>query len=232
MHLKRFKILLIFILAIFIFFAGCRKEKFEGPQIKENIVVPATYKEFVLADFEDGGVLNSKYEVGTETWGTGSIKQDTANPKINYYFRLVNSINVTWDWYLGGIRMKAVKFGNADSVFHFNMDSTNIANTYFNFHLAGNPNIDPKAFIVIQVITKSPVVTYQYEITLNFTGWRLYSIPFDAFITSANLTINNLNNIREIDIILLHEIGKNPGLIPIDMLLDNIVITQNGTYNP
>ncbi len=221
---------LVIVFILFTSFFGCKKENtYEGPKLQANTKSTA-YREYILTDFEDGGVLNTKLEAGKETWAVTSIKKDTSVQNINYYFSLVNSVNVTWDWYLGGLRMKAAKYGHTTFDSIFNMDSKNIANTYFNLNLYGNPNIEPKSFALIQLNSKSSGLVYQYQINLTWTGWKFISIPLDAFATSTNATMTDFSDIKEIDIILLFEKGKNTLLKPISMNLDNLVITQNGVY--
>ena len=227
--------LLIIILFLFAFW-GCKKESsFLGPAINNsvNVTTDTTYKVFKLADFEQG-VLPNSLVVGTETFCSYQILKDTTDKYIDYYFSLVNNINVTWDWYLGELRMDAVKFGNTDSIFHFdklaNMNNTNISNTYLNFNLGGYSDISPNAFVEIGIIPKNSANAFTYSITLKWTGWQNISIPFDAFTNTANATMSNISNIKGIHFTFLFEEGKNTSKKPISMLLDNIVITQNKVY--
>jgi|GEM_PF-6715737 len=231
------KITGLLIISLFLFvLSGCRKDNVvEGPTIKQpvNIVLDTAYKVFKLADFETG-VFPSTLTAGIETFGTYKILKDTTDQNINYYFSLVNSVNVTWDWYLGELRVDAVKFGNTDSIFHFkklaNMDSLNVSNTYLNFNLGGYSDITPNSSVLVQVITKNPSNAFTYSINLKWTGWKNISIPFDAFADATNATMSNIKNIKGIHFTFLFQKGKNTNKTPLSMLLDNIVVTQNKVY--
>jgi hypothetical protein len=231
MEHKKIKGLIIFVLLVTIFsFLGCKKNssESENPQKQKQVIKPSNkYKEFKLADFEQG-VLPNSLAVGMENFCIYQILKDTNN-SINFYFSLVNSV-CTWDWYLGELRMDAIKFGNADSVFHFNMNETNISNTYLNFNLGGYSDIVPNAFVSVQVFQKDSANAYTYIINLRWTGWKFISIPFDAFTDQTYTNMGNISNIKGIHFTLLFEKGKNISKKPLSMLLDNIVVTQNGVY--
>lgn len=142
----------------------------------------------VIADFEAG--FSSKWTKFVQTGANMdfNIKTDALCPQGAKYLRMAGTVN--WDYLIGLIDFPASAYGTTKT---FNL-STNPDNVYFNCLVYGEPNTNP-SIVLFQfkedenadgTINANSDDQYDYEIKVNWEGWKLISVKYADILTLVN----------------------------------------------
>ncbi len=162
--------------------------------VQDSFEVPVKIKSIkqntglVLADFENG--FNTQWTKFVQTGANMdfNIKNDALTPQGAKYLRMAGTVN--WDWLIGLIDFNARAYGTAKTL----ALSTNPDEVYFNCLIYGEPNTN-ESKVLFQfkedenadgVINANSDDQYDYEITVNWEGWKLVSVKYTDIFTLVN----------------------------------------------
>ena len=142
----------------------------------------------VLADFENG--FNSQWTKFVQTGANMdfAIKTDALTPQGGKYLRMGGTVN--WDYLIGLIDFNARAYGTAKTLA---LDS-NPDNVYFNCLIYGEPGTN-ESLVLFQFkedengdgsINANSDDQYDYQITVNWEGWRLVTVKYADIISLSN----------------------------------------------
>ncbi|MEY4926835.1 MAG: hypothetical protein RI894_1271 [Bacteroidota bacterium] len=162
--------------------------------VQDSFQVPVKIKSIkqnaglVLADFENG--FNSQWTKFVQTGANMdfAIKNDALTPQGAKYLRMAGTVN--WDWLIGLIDFNARAYGTAKTL----ALSTNPDEVYFNCLIYGEPNTnDSKVLFQFKedenadgLINANTDDEYDYEITVNWEGWKLITVKYADIVTLVN----------------------------------------------
>ena len=190
----------------------------------------------VVADFEDGYPTNSIEYIQPGLDMNFEISNSGAAQGLNFYSM---GGNVNWDYYLGSLKISADVSA---------LESVPSSLVYFNMAIIGGEQGQVPANQFIKVICReSDNETYIYEFNpINWSDWRLLSIPYDEFTLEGNVgnNLKNPSNITMVEVLCLScPAGPGPivgGGAPCeentDLIvktnIDYITFTTNEPYQP
>lgn len=142
----------------------------------------------VLADFETG--FSSKWTKFVQSGANMdfNIKTDALCPQGSKYLRMAGTVD--WDYLIGLIDFPASAYGTTKTL---NLSSNPDA-VYFNCLIYGEPNTNP-SLVLFQFkedenadgsINANSDDEYDYQITVNWEGWKLVSIKYSDIVTLVN----------------------------------------------
>jgi hypothetical protein len=117
-----------------------------------------------------------------------NIKNDTLCPQGAKYLRMAGTVN--WDYLIGLIDYPASAYGTTKTL---NL-STNPNDVYFNCLIYGESAANP-SIVLFQfkedenadgIISANSDDEYDYQINVNWTGWKLISIKYADIVTLVN----------------------------------------------
>lgn len=190
----------------------------------------------VVADFEQGYPTNSIEFSQSGEFMNFQISNDGAAQGQNYYSM---GGYVNWDYYLGSLKIAA---DISD------LEGVPSSLVYFNMAIIGGEQGEVPANQFIKVICReSDNETYVHEFNpVNWSDWRLASLPYDEFVLEGNPGNNQRNpsNITMIEVMSLscpagpgpiagggEPCVDNTGLI-VKTNIDYITFTTNEPYQP
>lgn len=142
----------------------------------------------VVADFENN--INPAWTRFAQSGANMdfNVKTDTFSPQGAKHLKMAGTVN--WDWLIGQIEFPARAYGGTNS---FPL-STNPNDVYFNCLIYGVGNTN-ESLVLFQfredenadgVISGTADDKYDYQVTVNWTGWRLVSVKYSDLITLDN----------------------------------------------
>lgn len=142
----------------------------------------------VVADFENG--LNSAWNRFAQSGANMdfAVKTDTFSPQGARHLKMSGTVN--WDYLIGLIDFPARAYGGTNS---FPL-STNPNDVYFNCLIYGVGNTN-ESLVLFQfkedenadgVINANSDDQYDYQITVNWTGWRLVTVKYSDLVSLSN----------------------------------------------
>jgi hypothetical protein len=144
---------------------------------------------FIVADFENG--FNPSWTKFVQSGANMdfNIKTDSLCPQGAKYLKMAGTVN--WDYLIGLIDFPATAYGTPKT-FPLN---TNPDNVYFNCLIYGVPNTN-ESLVLFQFKededgngTYNNATTddqYDYQITVNWSGWKLISIKYSDLVSLSN----------------------------------------------
>lgn len=158
---------------------------------------------FVIADFEYG--FNPSWTKFVQSGASMdfNIKSDSLAPQGSKYLKMSGTVN--WDWLIGLVDFPATAYGTSRT---FPL-ATNPDNVYFNCLIYGVPNTNG-SLVLFQfkedengdgTYSSSTDDEYDYQITVNWEGWKLVSIKYSDIISLLNgqPTTTHGNNLHNPD---------------------------------
>ncbi len=162
--------------------------------VQDSFQVPVKIKSIkqnaglVLADFENG--FNSQWTKFVQTGANMdfNIKSDAFTPQASKYLRMAGTVN--WDWLVGLIDFNARAYGTAKTL----ALSTNPDEVYFNCLIYGEPGTN-ESLVLFQfkedenadgVINPNSDDEYDYQIKVDWEGWKLISVKYSDIQTLVN----------------------------------------------
>jgi hypothetical protein len=203
-----------------------------------KILAPKKLEGFMIADFENGLLPAWTKFIQTGANMDFQVKADSLAPQGSKYLNMAGTVN--WDWLIGLVDFPATAYGTAKT-FALN---TNPDAVYFNClvygTLAANPSIvlfqfkeDENANGVIDANTEDQ---YDYEVRVDWVGWKLVSIKYSdvpSLVNGAPATPkgNGQHNADKIGkISMLHLANPANGFA--SSKLDLVAFTENGPIQP
>ncbi len=157
----------------------------------------------VIADFENG--FNSAWTRYVQSGANmdWNIKTDSLCPQGAKYLKMAGTVN--WDYLIGLIDFPATAYGGGNTL----PLSPNPDNVYFNCLIYGVPNTN-ESIVLFQfkedengdgVYNANTDDQYDYQITVNWEGWKLVSVKYSDIISLNNgqPTTPNGNSIHNPD---------------------------------
>jgi hypothetical protein len=143
----------------------------------------------LLADFESG-FFNSLWTKFIQTGRTMdfAIKTDAFAPQANKYLKMAGDVD--WDYLVGLVDFNAKAYGTTKTL----ALSTNPDEVYFNCLIYGEPNLN-ESIVLFQfkedenadgVINASTDDEYDYQVNVNWVGWKLISVKYSDINTLVN----------------------------------------------
>lgn len=157
-------------------------------QLPLKIKSPKVNQGFLLADFENG--FNPLWTRFVQSGANMdfNIKSDAFTPQASKYLRMAGKVN--WDYLIGLIDFNAKAYGATKTL----ALSTNPDEVYFNCLIYGEPNTN-ESLVLFQfkededangIINASSDDEYDYQVTVNWTGWKLISVKYSDIVTLVN----------------------------------------------
>jgi hypothetical protein len=207
-------------------------------RLTEKIVGIKPLTGFMVADFESG--LKPGWVRFAQTGANMDfqVKTDTLAPQGGKYFNMAGTVN--WDWLIGLIDYPATAYGTAPT---FPL-STNPDAVYFNCLIYGVSNTNP-SLVLFQfkedengdgVINANTDDQYDYQVTVDWVGWKLVSVKYKDVLTLVNgvPSIPKGNGVHNPDkigkISMLHLANPNDGFA--SSKIDLLMFTENGPLKP
>ena len=157
-------------------------------QVPIKIKSPKVNPGFLLADFENGfNPLWTRY-VQSGASMDFNIKSDAFSPQATKYLRMAGTVN--WDYLIGLVDFNAKAYGTAKTL----ALSSNPDEVYFNCLIYGEPNTN-ESLVLFQfkededangTINANTDDQYDFQVTVNWTGWKLVSVKYSDIITLVN----------------------------------------------
>lgn len=193
---------------------------------------------FIIADFEAG--LNAAWTKFIQSGANMDfkVKTDSLAPQGKNYLNMAGTVN--WDYLIGLIDFPATAYGSSTT---FPL-STNPEDVYFNCLIYGVPNTN-QSLVLFQfkedenadgTINANNEDEYDYQITVDWTGWKLVSIKYSDIVTLSNGSPttpkgNGLHNPDKIGkISMLHLANPNDGFA--STKIDFIMFTNSKPLEP
>lgn len=142
----------------------------------------------VIADFESGvSPLWTRF-VQSGANMDFNVKSDSLSPQGAKYLKMAGTVN--WDWLIGLIDFPATAYGAGNTL----PLSSNPDNVYFNCLIYGVPNTN-ESLVLFQfkedenadgVYNSNTDDQYDYQITVNWEGWKLISIRYSDLVSLYN----------------------------------------------
>ena len=157
-------------------------------QVQTKVKSVKVNQGLIIADFENG--FNSSLTKFVQTGANMdfNIKNDTLCPQGAKYLRMAGTVN--WDYLIGLIDYPASAYGTTKTL---NL-STNPNDVYFNCLIYGESAANP-SIVLFQfkedenadgIISANSDDEYDYQINVNWTGWKLISIKYADIVTLVN----------------------------------------------
>ncbi|MFN5181506.1 MAG: hypothetical protein ACK5D5_00625 [Bacteroidota bacterium] len=202
-----------------------------------KVIAPKINSGYLITDFESGpnsgwtSFIQSGANMSFQISGTTPVPQGTK------YYNMAGTVN--WDWLIGLIEFPSTANGNA----HFPL-GTNPNNEYFNVMVWGEPGIT-NALVLFQfredennngTFESASEDEYDYELPVNWTGWKLISVKYSDLVTLVNGApampkgnkIHNPDKLMKVSV--LHLANPSTGFSKTKM--DYLIFTQNGPLQP
>lgn len=157
-------------------------------QVQTKVKSVKVNQGLTIADFENGFSSSWNKFVQTGANMDFNIKNDTLCPQGAKYLRMAGTVN--WDWLIGLIDYPATAYGPTKTL---NL-STNPNDVYFNCLIYGESAANP-SLVLFQFkedenadgsINGNSDDEYDYQINVNWTGWKLISIKYADIVTLVN----------------------------------------------
>ena len=192
---------------------------------------------FLIADFESG--FNTGWTTFIQSGANMSfqISNSAPVPQANNYYNMAGTVN--WDWLIGLIEFPSTAYGAA----HYPLN-TNPNNVYFNVLVWGEPGIT-NALLLFQfreddnnngIFESNTEDEYDYELPVNWTGWKLISVKYSDLATLVNGAAampkgnKQFNPERLMKVSLLHLANPTTGFSKSKM--DYLIFTENAALEP
>jgi hypothetical protein len=192
---------------------------------------------FLVADFESG--FNTGWTTFIQSGANMSfqISSTPPVPQANNYYNMAGT--VAWDWLIGLIEFPSTAYG----LTHYPLN-TNPNNVYFNVLVWGEPGIT-NALLLFQfreddnnngTFESATEDEYDYELPVNWTGWKLISVKYTDLVTLVNgapgIPKGNKqhNPDRLLKVSLLHLANPTTGFSKSKM--DYLIFTENAPLEP
>lgn len=157
-------------------------------QLQTFIKSPKVNEGLVIADYEGG--FNSAWTRFVQSGANMdfNIKSDSLCPQGAKYLNMAGT--VAWDWLIGLIDYPATAYGGGNTL----PLSTNPNNVYFNCLIYGVPNTN-ESLVLFQfkedengdgVYNSNTDDQYDFQITVNWAGWKLVSIRYNDLVSLYN----------------------------------------------
>ena len=193
---------------------------------------------YMIADFETG--LKAGWTKFAQTGANMDfqVKTDSLAPEGKKYLSMAGTVN--WDWLIGLIDFPATAYGTAKT---FPL-STNPNNEYFNCLIYGTSEQNP-SLVLFQfkedenadgAINANTDDEYDYQVTVNWTGWKLISVKYAemGYLVNGEPATPKGNGLHNPDklskISMLHLANPSDGFA--SAKLDLMIFTQNGPLQP
>jgi hypothetical protein len=206
--------------------------------IAQKIVGAKPLTGFMVADFETG--LKTGWTKFAQTGANMDfqVKTDALAPEGKKYLNMAGTVN--WDYLIGLVDFPATAYGTAKT-FPLN---TNPDAVFFNCMIYGVPNTNP-SIVLFQfkedenadgAINANTDDQYDYEVKVNWEGWKLISVKYKDLATLVNGVPatpkgNGLHNPDKLGkISMLHLANPNDGFA--SSKLDLMIFTENTALQP
>jgi hypothetical protein len=206
--------------------------------VNVNITQPKKIEGLVIADFEAG--LNSAWTKFIQSGANMDfkVKTDSVAPQGAKYLNMAGTVN--WDYLIGLIDYPATAYGTSPTM----PLETNPENVYFNCLIYGVPNTNQSS-VLFQfkedenadgTFSPNSEDEYDYEIKVDWEGWKLISIKYSDISTLVNgapatpkgNALHNPNKIGKIS--MLHLANPNDGFA--STKIDLIMFTSAKPLEP
>lgn len=207
-------------------------------KLNVNIVQPKKIEGLVIADYENG--LNSAWTKFIQSGANMDfkVKTDSVAPQGLKYLNMAGTVN--WDYLIGLIDYPATAYGANPTM----PLETNPENVYFNCMIYGVPNTNQSS-VLFQfkedenadgTFSANTEDEYDYEIKVDWEGWKLVSIKYSDIATLVNgapatpkgNALHNPNKIGKIS--MLHLANPNDGFA--STKIDMIIFTSAKPFEP
>lgn len=143
----------------------------------------------VIADFENG--FNPAWTKFVQSGANMdfAIKTDALVPQAAKYLRMAGTVN--WDYLIGLIDFPATAYGGANTL----PLASNPDNVYFNCLIYGDTSAQNESLVLFQIkedenangtFEANNEDEYDYQITVNWVGWKLVTIRYSDIQTLVN----------------------------------------------
>ena len=192
---------------------------------------------FLVADFEGGMMTGWTTFVQSGANMSFGVNTSSPVPQGNKFYNMAGTVN--WDWLIGLIDFPASAYGSP----RFPLNA-NAQNVYFNVLVWGEPGLT-NALLLFQfredennngVFESSIEDQYDYQLNVNWSGWKLISIKYSDLVTLVNGAPsspkgNQLHNPDKlVKISTLHLANPATGFSKTKM--DYIIFTENSALEP
>jgi hypothetical protein len=214
------------------------KEITDTFSVNITVAKPKVNAGLVIADFETG--INSTWTKFVQSGASMdfNVKTDSLAPQGAKYLKMAGTVN--WDYLIGLIDYPATAYGGAPTL----PLETNPENVYFNCMVYGVPNTN-QSIILFQfkedenadgTFNSNNEDEYDYEIKVNWEGWKLISIKYSDITTLVNGApavpkgngLRNPNKIGKIS--MLHLANPNDGFA--SSKIDYLIFTSSKPLEP
>lgn len=218
--------------------------KLKIEDVTDSFMLPISIKQikvnqgFLVADFETG--LNASW---TKLIQSGAnmdfkVKTDAFSPQATSYLNMAGTVN--WDYLIGLIDFPAKAYNSAVT-FPLNANADAV---YFNCLIYGVPNTNT-SLVLFQfkedensdgTFNASNEDEYDYQVTVDWVGWKLISIKYSDIVTLVNGSpspakgnaLHNPNKLSKIS--MLHLANPNDGFA--STKIDYLIFTEGKTLEP
>lgn len=144
---------------------------------------------YIIADFETGLKTAWTRFIQNGASMDFKVKTDATAPQAGAYLNMAGTVN--WDWLIGLVDFPASAYGTAKT---FALNS-NPDNVYLNCLIYGDASAANTSLVLFQlkedenadgVINASSDDEYDYEIKVDWSGWKLISIKYSDIVTLVN----------------------------------------------
>ena len=202
-----------------------------------KILQTKTNPGFLVADFENGMMTGWTTFVQSGANMSFGVNTSSPVPQGNKFYNMAGTVN--WDWLIGLIEFPASAYGSP----RFPLN-TNAQNVYFNVLVWGEPGLT-NALLLFQfredennngVFESATEDEYDYQINVNWSGWKLISVKYSDLVTLVNGAPgspkgNQLHNPDKLmKISTLHLANPATGFSKSKM--DYIIFTENNALEP
>jgi len=202
-----------------------------------KIIKPKVNPGYLIADFESGyNNLWTKY-VQSGALMDCQVRNVSTAAQGDFYYNMAGTVN--WDWLICLIDFPA----KANGVDRFPLNA-NPENSYFNAMVWGEPGLD-NAVLLFQfkeddnkngTFESGTEDEYDYELKINWAGWKLISIKYSDLVTLVNGAPgipkgnkqHNPNNLMQLSVLHL----ANPSSGFSKTKIDYILFTDSKSLEP